>query len=161
MIITTHSMEEAEVLCGRIGIVSGGRLRCLGTQLRLKNRFGDGYKLTLSLANGKPETMAAARAFVATQLCAGAKEVAAAGTSATLTCMLPREGVDVASLFQLLEQHKSGVGIREWGVTQTSLEEVFVKVVEQAEDADQREQDKISAATGVAGGAAGAGRHVV
>ena len=30
-IITTHSMEEAEALCPRLGIMAGGKLRCLGS----------------------------------------------------------------------------------------------------------------------------------
>lgn len=31
MILTTHSMEEADVLCNRIGIVNNGVLTCIGT----------------------------------------------------------------------------------------------------------------------------------
>lgn len=31
MVLTTHSMEEADVLCNRIGIVSDGVLRCIGS----------------------------------------------------------------------------------------------------------------------------------
>jgi ABC-type multidrug transport system ATPase subunit len=31
IILTTHSMEEADVLCNRIGIVSDGILKCIGT----------------------------------------------------------------------------------------------------------------------------------
>jgi ABC-type multidrug transport system ATPase subunit len=31
MVLTTHSMEEADVLCNRIGIVNNGVLTCLGT----------------------------------------------------------------------------------------------------------------------------------
>jgi len=31
IILTTHSMEECEALCPRIGIMSGGNLRCLGS----------------------------------------------------------------------------------------------------------------------------------
>jgi ABC-type multidrug transport system ATPase subunit len=30
VILTTHSMEECEALCPRIGIMANGRLRCLG-----------------------------------------------------------------------------------------------------------------------------------
>lgn len=30
VLMTTHSMEEADVLCNRIGIVSDGILRCVG-----------------------------------------------------------------------------------------------------------------------------------
>ena len=37
------SMEECEALCNRVGIMVGGRLRCLGTIQHLKDRFGQGY----------------------------------------------------------------------------------------------------------------------
>ena len=47
VILTTHSMEEAEALCTRIGIMVNGQLRCLGTGTHLKNRFGRGYELEL------------------------------------------------------------------------------------------------------------------
>lgn len=30
MVLTTHSMEEADVLCTRVGIISQGVLRCIG-----------------------------------------------------------------------------------------------------------------------------------
>ena len=43
VILTSHSMEECEALCSRIGIMTAGRLRCLGTVQHLKNRFGAGY----------------------------------------------------------------------------------------------------------------------
>lgn len=45
MVLTTHSMEEADVLCNRIGIVNNGVLTCLGTQTRLKQLYGGGYHL--------------------------------------------------------------------------------------------------------------------
>jgi len=49
VILTTHSMEECEALCTRIGIMVGGRLRCLGAAQRLKSRFGLGYQLEIGL----------------------------------------------------------------------------------------------------------------
>ena len=42
MVLTSHSMEECEALCTRLGIMAAGRLRCLGTVQHLKNRFGAG-----------------------------------------------------------------------------------------------------------------------
>lgn len=45
IIITTHSMEEAEALCTKVGIMVGGRLRCFGTIQDLKSKFGHGYTL--------------------------------------------------------------------------------------------------------------------
>lgn len=47
IILTTHYMDEADVLGDRIGIMAHGQMKCLGSPLFLKNRFGAGYKLTL------------------------------------------------------------------------------------------------------------------
>ena len=56
IILTTHSMEEADILSDRIGIMAKGRLRCIGTSIRLKSRFGTGFIANVSFAsstNGK------------------------------------------------------------------------------------------------------------
>ena len=50
VILTTHSMEECEALCGRVGIMVGGRLRCLGSVQHLKSRYGAGYMFEVKLA---------------------------------------------------------------------------------------------------------------
>ena len=47
IILTTHYMDEADVLGDRIGIMGKGKILCLGSSLFLKNRFGAGYKLTM------------------------------------------------------------------------------------------------------------------
>jgi ATP-binding cassette, subfamily A (ABC1), member 5 len=49
IIITTQSMQEADVFADRKLIMSRGKLRCAGTSLFLKNRFGLGYHLTMSV----------------------------------------------------------------------------------------------------------------
>ena len=49
MILTTHLMEEAEVLSDRIGIIVNGSLKCLGTQYKLKKIYGKGFKLVINL----------------------------------------------------------------------------------------------------------------
>ena len=46
IILTTHYMDEADVLGDRIGIMCKGTLQCLGSSLFLKNRFGLGYRIT-------------------------------------------------------------------------------------------------------------------
>ena len=48
MILTTHSMEEADVLCNRIGIVNNGVMTCLGSQERLKEKYGGGYHMFIN-----------------------------------------------------------------------------------------------------------------
>jgi ABC-type multidrug transport system ATPase subunit len=49
VILTTHSMEEAEALCSRIGIMVAGRLRCLGSGQHLKVRHGSGYEVDVKI----------------------------------------------------------------------------------------------------------------
>jgi ATP-binding cassette, subfamily A (ABC1), member 5 len=48
-ILTTHSMEEADALCSRVGIMVKGELRCLGSTQHLKNLYGAGYTLEIKL----------------------------------------------------------------------------------------------------------------
>jgi ABC-type multidrug transport system ATPase subunit len=45
IVLTTHSMEEADILGDRIAIMAKGKLRCLGSSLRLKQKFGSGYQV--------------------------------------------------------------------------------------------------------------------
>lgn len=52
IVLTTHSMDEADVLCSRIGIMMRGQLRCVGSSLELKRRFGFGYRLVSSPSRG-------------------------------------------------------------------------------------------------------------
>jgi ABC-type multidrug transport system ATPase subunit len=47
VILTTHAMEEAEILADRIAVIAEGKLQCIGTSLFLKNNFGEGYRLSL------------------------------------------------------------------------------------------------------------------
>ena len=54
-------MEEVEALCTRVAVVVGGRMRCLGSNQHLKNRFGNGYCLELKLQ--KPSDAAIAMAL--------------------------------------------------------------------------------------------------
>lgn len=49
ILLTTHFMDEADILADRKAVVSKGRLRCCGSSLFLKNKFGIGYHLTLVL----------------------------------------------------------------------------------------------------------------
>ena len=47
--MTTHSMEEAETLCQRIGILVNGQFKCLGTPNYIKEKYGYGYELNVTI----------------------------------------------------------------------------------------------------------------
>ena len=46
IILTTHFMDEADMLGDRIAIMASGKIRCCGTSLFLKKQYGTGYTLT-------------------------------------------------------------------------------------------------------------------
>ncbi|KAJ8686326.1 hypothetical protein QAD02_022120 [Eretmocerus hayati] len=49
VILTSHSMEECEVLCNRLGIMVDGRFVCMGSTQELKQRFGSGYDIEIKM----------------------------------------------------------------------------------------------------------------
>lgn len=129
--VTSHSMEEIDTLASRIAIIAFGTLRCVGSQLRLKNRFGKGYRLALTLASDDDAAVERAVAFVHANVSAEAR--LATRVNANLSFSLPREGVDVPAIFVTFQDRKAEAGVVDFGISQTSLEDVFVRVVKQAE----------------------------
>ena len=129
--------------------MSHGRLCAIGTQLHLKRKWGEGAKLTLTLkcdADAPTPEAAAARtdAFLRAVVSPDISLVTHVGM--TVAYNLPRTAdanggtasanaaasapVDFASLFEALQYRREEAGFVEWGITQTSLDDVFVKVVE-------------------------------
>jgi ABC-type multidrug transport system ATPase subunit len=48
ILLTTHFLDEADLLCDRVAIMSAGKLACVGSPVFLKNRYGAGYHLTFA-----------------------------------------------------------------------------------------------------------------
>jgi len=49
VIITTHSMEEAEALATKMGIMVDGEFKCFGTSQHIKNKYGTGYEMEIKV----------------------------------------------------------------------------------------------------------------
>ena len=47
IVLTSHSMEECEALCTRLGIMVNGQFQCLGNIQHLKSKYGNGYSLVI------------------------------------------------------------------------------------------------------------------
>ena len=54
IILTTHFMDEADILGDRIAIMTGGKIKCCGSGLFLKERFGVGYNLVFAKIDKVP-----------------------------------------------------------------------------------------------------------
>lgn len=49
LVLTTHHLDEAEVLADRIGIMAKGKLLAVGSSQFIKKNFGEGYSLRVSV----------------------------------------------------------------------------------------------------------------
>lgn len=66
IMLSTHHMDEAEILGDRIAIISNGSLLCCGSFEFLKHRFGRGHQLTLVAAGNERRSSTSSRTFTVT-----------------------------------------------------------------------------------------------
>ena len=116
-------MEEAEALCQRIGIMAKGTLRCYAPATRLKQLYGPGYKIFI---NTLPEDTKRACEFLESVLPNGCKKIDAFATNTSYE--FPHIPGILDSIFLKLLQ-KNNHGILDWGIGETSLEEIFLKLI--------------------------------
>ncbi|KAK3753339.1 hypothetical protein QZH41_015277 [Actinostola sp. cb2023] len=130
IILTTHYMDEADFLGDRIAIMADGQLRCCGSSLFLKSRYGVGYHLTLVKDAEKFNENVTINAIK--RVVPSAEILSNVG--AELEFVLNREAAkSFESLFLELETKKDDYGIASFGVSVTTMEEVFMKVGEGSE----------------------------
>ena len=49
VVMSTHSMEEAEILCKKIGIMINGEFVCYGKPKEIKEKYGKGYEINIRI----------------------------------------------------------------------------------------------------------------
>ncbi|EQC40944.1 hypothetical protein SDRG_02007 [Saprolegnia diclina VS20] len=132
MILTTHYMEEADVLGDRIAIMANGALQCAGSSLFLKTRFGAGYTLTLAKASASVDTDAALLQLV--ESCVpDATLVSHVATEVVFT--LPSASASAfPNLFEALDASLERVNVASYGISVTTLEDVFIHITGRVSD---------------------------
>ncbi|KAK1930146.1 ABC transporter A family member 1 [Phytophthora citrophthora] len=134
MVLTTHFMDEADILGDRIAIMAEGEMRCCGSSLFLKNRFGAGYNLTLVKDDAKCDDDAVA-AFINSYV-PSAKLLSNVGSE--IAFQLPLQSSSrFATMFAEMDRQLNSLGLLSYGVSVTTLEEVFIKVAELADENNQ------------------------
>ena len=53
LVLTTHHLDEAEILADRVAIMAGGKLLACGKSEYIKENFGEGYTLELTILNDR------------------------------------------------------------------------------------------------------------
>lgn len=129
MMLTTHSMEEAEALCQRLGIFVSSRLKTIGAAAELKERYGQYYKILVTTPPGKE-----APAFeLLRSVAPSVRQInSLAGTA---SYEVARRDVQLSQIFVAIQENKARLSILDWGISNTTLEEVFLRITEaEAED---------------------------
>ncbi|PVU96703.1 hypothetical protein BB561_001027 [Smittium simulii] len=124
IVITTHSMEEAEVLCGRIGIMSHGTMRCIGSNLRLKQLYGSGFLVSVACPQ---KFLPGAKAFIESLLPSNAKILDNFINAASWE--FKPEPEFIPHLYRIISSKAKDFHIVDWGISQTSLDEVFLRII--------------------------------
>ncbi|KFK39851.1 hypothetical protein AALP_AA3G296400 [Arabis alpina] len=122
IILTTHSMEEAEFLCDRLGIFVDGRLKCIGNPKELKGRYGGSYVFTMTTTSEHDQDVE----MLVQDFSPNAKKIYHLG--GTQKFELPKKEVRISEVFQAVEKAKSCFKVFAWGLADTTLEDVFIKV---------------------------------
>uniref|UniRef100_A0AAQ5Z9M5 ABC transporter domain-containing protein n=1 Tax=Amphiprion ocellaris TaxID=80972 RepID=A0AAQ5Z9M5_AMPOC len=124
ILLTTHFMDEADLLGDRIAIMAGGELQCCGSPLFLKNKYGAGYHMVIvkdALCNVSEITR------LVHMYVPNATLESSAG--AELSYILPKESTSrFELLFAELEMNRDELGITSYGASVTTMEEVFLRV---------------------------------
>ncbi|XP_075762141.1 ATP-binding cassette sub-family A member 2 [Pelodiscus sinensis] len=142
VVLTSHSMEECEALCTRLAIMVNGRLKCLGSIQHLKNRFGDGYMITVRTKSSL-SVKEVVRFFNRNFPEAVLKE----RHHTKVQYQLKSEQISLAQVFSKMEQVVEVLGIEDYSVSQTTLDNVFVNFAKkQSDNLEQQESSPSCAA---------------
>ena len=114
-----------QIVADRIVIMSEGKLRCCGSSLFLKTRFGAGYLLSISKTRAEVD---------AKRIEDSIKEVVSAAKinssiAGEVIFHLPLDSVSLfPALFTMLKQSTESLGIGSYGISITTLESVFISL---------------------------------
>lgn len=114
IILTTHFLDEAEVLADHISILSRGRLKVEGSAVELKSRLGGGYRLHVSHGPGTPVDYAI-----------GGLPRKTLVDETVYTIPTSAEAAQVI-------RHLEGQGVTDYHVSGPTIEDVFLQVAEEA-----------------------------
>jgi len=141
IILTTHFMDEADDLGDRIGIMAHGKLKVAGSSLFLKDKFGLGY--TLTITSKDPEMNNSISKEVLSMI-PEAKLLSTAGSEISFQVPHSQNSCFAKLLSSLESMKREGGYVEDYGLSSTTLEEVFMKVAEEDHDQDQDQENELN-----------------
>jgi len=123
-IMCTHSMEEAEILCDRVGIIINGKLHCIGTPEHLKMKYGDTYLLdvhTDDINHFHEEIIVNQDIFQGNAFTREDKSLQRVKYEITETTKM-----SVSRIFEIMESCRANHLISDYNYSKSNLEQVFL-----------------------------------
>jgi len=126
VILTTHSMEEADRLGDKIAIMNKGYLSAVGSPLHLKSKFSSGYRINFIADIDQIPRLQSA---ISTML---PEAILTAQNAGSLIYEIPdRTDEEKISKFFLFLRDSPERMARDWGISNTTMEDVFLRVTKQ------------------------------
>jgi ABC-2 type transport system ATP-binding protein len=124
VLYTTHYMEEAQEISGRVGIIDHGELIALGTQAELTHQVGENDTLVLQIGEGEnAEALATA--------VRGLGGVLGADVTGHAVTIIAPEAEEVLAPV-IIKANEIGVKIRSVDIREPNLEAVFLHLTGRA-----------------------------
>ncbi|XP_046700800.1 glucosylceramide transporter ABCA12-like [Silurus meridionalis] len=134
IILSTHHLDEAEVLSDRIAFLERGGLKCCGSPFYLKDKLARGYKLTLTKKVLPPNSeekfdIDAVKSFVHAHLPEAQLKVGEVGDIVySLPVYNSHNASSYRSLLSGLDHNLEALQLGCYGISDTTLEEVFLQL---------------------------------
>lgn len=131
VLCTTHSMEEAEALCSRAGIMSNGELLCLGSVQHLKSKYLDGYTIDIfcSIATAESQIDDLVKDILERELPGSTLDERHGRFLRFEVNHASEMGMGIGTMFEKLEEaKKKSECLESYSISQCSLEQVFVQL---------------------------------
>ncbi|CAF2778503.1 unnamed protein product [Rotaria sp. Silwood2] len=132
VILTTHFLEEADVLSDRIAFISKGRLQAHGTPDFLKQQTEYEYRIFMD----KQETCDSRNVtrFIREHV---KNAILERESASELVFGIKRdESNKIELLINALDQHQQSIGINSYGLSMTTIEDFFLKLIREEEKAE-------------------------
>jgi ABC-type multidrug transport system ATPase subunit len=127
VVLATHSMVEAEELCGRLGFIQDGRLVALGTVDELRRTIGSGTRCELRLDRLPSDIEGLLRPHAASVHVVGAAVVGAADGATSVVRLTLATPDALAEILRRLVA--ADVGVLDCQTSEVSLEEIYIQTL--------------------------------
>ncbi|CAO4362439.1 unnamed protein product [Caenorhabditis nigoni] len=128
IVLTSHSMEECEALCTRIGILRKGEMIALGTSQSLKSQYGNTYMMTLVLYQIKDREAVCKK--VSQEMPESVLKTPESSLTTSLVWEIPKKKSDKWSeKYSEVEALAKKANAKDYMLAQASLEDTFIRLI--------------------------------